>query len=199
MRERFVKNRTWCSNTYNKDDTHTFLHLMWVLYKQHIICHILSSFSAHIAKLWRSLLHEANNGVGSPRSPRLFCDHPPSQSRYWQNHHQHKEYWQSDLPWEQQRPLEPALPCQVPQREREGQAFHVSADVGDISLCDNPRSVSPCRADSSTETYVLRGCYSWPHPWQSCVRKTDSGVRFVQWWVESKQKDCRSDAAVLFI
>ena len=76
---------------------------MWVLYKQHIIGHILSSLLADIAKPWRSLLHEANNGVGSPRSPRLSCARP-NQFRYWQNHHQHKEYWHSDLPWEQQRP-----------------------------------------------------------------------------------------------
>ena len=182
MRKRLVKTNK-ILDTYKKEGTHTFLHLMWVLYKQHIIGHTLSYLSAHIEKPWRSLLHEANNIVGSPRSPRLSCDRP-NQFRYWQNHHQHKVGWHCDLPWEQLRPLEPALLCQVFQRGREYQAFYVSADVGDTSLCDNPRSVSPCRADSSTETYVLRECYSWLHPWQSCQMNWEH-YGIARWWLRS--------------
>ena len=50
MKKRLVKTNK-ILDTYKKEGTHTFLHLMWLLYKQHIIGHTLSYLSAYIEKL----------------------------------------------------------------------------------------------------------------------------------------------------
>ena len=162
MRALLVK-RTRCSNTYNKDDTHTLpircecsinsilsaipFPLCWYISRSHDgLCCMKPTTESEVLVL---LVFFATVPAG------LATDRTTTCTRYADiaTSHESNRYFTNQL-----------RRISFSQIGREDQAFHVSADVGDTSLCDNPHLASPCRADSSTETYVLRECYSWLHP-----------------------------------